>query len=238
MSTTKITDLAATDGGYRLADAGYIRNGLLYLNSAQSTYGIVGAGTTQATATPLNSVLNQIDTTAANTGVNLPFSGGKHNTPYQFCIIINNGANSLNVYGAQNTTDQINGVAGSTAAVIPAGGTGLFNSAKVGAWFSGDVAGPADFAGNITETLLGTGFVQKAGTNGRAGTFSISGTNTITVSNTTTAITDFIGMSLNSASGTVSLTPHVTSISAGVYFTVVGMAGDSSTYNYSMFGVN
>lgn len=227
-----------TDGGLRLTDNEFIRQAILNLNSCTSTYGIVAAGTTQGTATPLASVLNQIDTVPSNTGVNLPLSTGRHGTPCQFCVIYNNGANPLSVYGFQGSTDTINGVAGSTGQVIPANGVAIFNTAKGGSWFTGDSAGPADFSGNITELLLGTGFVQKAGTNGRAGTFTLNGATTVSVSNTSTAITDFIGLSLNTVGGTVGVQPHVSSITAGNGFTIIGTAGDTSVYNYSMIGIN
>ena len=140
MATTKpaFPNLPLLGSGKTLTNSDTIRNAILNMNSSSSTYGIVAAGTTQGTATQLNSVLNQVDTVAANTGVNLPLSTGKHNSPYQWVVIINNGVNNLSVYGAQGSTDTINGVAGSTAAVILPGATSLFNSAKGGAWFSGD----------------------------------------------------------------------------------------------------
>lgn len=245
MATTKPSDFAPIDGGFRLDDAGYIRNGLLYMNSAVSTYGIVAAGTNQATATQLNSTLNQIDTTTANTGVNLPLSTGKHSTPCQFCVVANNGASTLNVYGFQGSTDMINGVAGSTAQTIPAQASAIFVSVKGGAWYTADVGGIGSFtgivnAGNFTETLVGSGFVQKfsATGTGRAGTFTLNGATTVTVTNTTVAFTDFIGMSVNTPAGNVGAVPHVAAIAPGATFTVVGTAGDTSIYNYSMFGVN
>jgi hypothetical protein len=250
MSTTKPIELAPSDGGYRLADMGYIRNGLLYMNSGLSTYGIVAAGTTQATATQLNSLLNQVDTVAASTGVNLPYSGGKHSTPCQFCFVTNNGANTLTVYSAQSQSDTINGTAGATGVTQAAGSSVMYFTTKVGAWFSPTGAGAAaafgaltattiGAAGNITETTVGSGFVQKSGAGtARAGSFTLNGATAVTVTNTTVAITDFIGFSVNTPSGTVGAVPHVSTISAGVYFTVVGTASDTSLYNYTMIGVN
>lgn len=250
MSTTKPipTQFQALDGGFRLGDWEFVRQAILNLNSANSTYGITAAGTTQATATQLGAALNQVDTVAGSTGVNLPLSTGKHNTPCQFCVLINNGANTLQVYGAQSSSDTINGVAAGTGISMPASSYGLFVTVKGGAWFLIAQGGAASLgnitvtgisnSGNFTETTVGSGFVQKAGTNGRAGTFSLNGTTTVTISNTTVALTDFIGISLNTEAGAFGAQPHVVSISAGVFFTVVGTASDTSLYNYTMIGIN
>lgn len=252
MSTTKIipAQFAAQDGGFRLGDWEFLRQAILNMNSANSTYGIVAAGTTQATAIPLGSVLNQVDTTAASTGVNLPLSSGKHSTPCQFCVVVNNGANTLTIYGAQGSTDTINGNSASVGVTLAGGSTGIFVSVKGGAWFVAGIGENASFgnitatsisnSGNYTETGVGSGFIQKASATGagRAGTFTLNGTNVVTVTNTTIAITDFVGISLNTIGGTVGAIPHLSTISAGAYFTVVGTAADTSTYNYSMFGVN
>jgi hypothetical protein len=240
VATTKPNPLIKLDPSFRLADAAQIASSIYNMNNSSSTYGIVAAGTTQATATQLNSVYNEVDTVTASTGVNLPLSTGGPNVPYQFTIVINNGANSLSIYGAQGSSDTINGVAGSTALALPVGASALFNSAKGGAWFTGDVGVAGSFAGNITETLVGTGFVQKASATGagRAGTFNLNGATAVTVTNTTIAITDTVAISLNTAQSAVGAQPHLTTISAGVYFTVVGTANDTSTYNYSIFGVN
>lgn len=240
-STTKPragNDLPGGSSGVTLADANFIRNALYNLNTASSTYGIVATGTTQATAVQLNSVLNQVDTTAANTGVNLPYSGGKHDTPYQFCIIINNGASTLSVYSAQNQTDTINGTAGATAFLIAPGATALFNSAKVGSWFCGDGVGPGVFtsitdSGNLIFTAIGAGVVQKIGTNARAGTVTLTGTTAVTVSNTSIATSDVISFSLATVGGTVGAVPSIKTITVATGFTVAGTAGDTSTYNWA-----
>lgn len=156
MATTKpiAAQFAETSGGYKtLTDSNFFRNAILNMNSSSSTYGITATGTTQATATPLGSVLNQVDTVTSNTGVNLPLSTGTHGTPCQWVIVVNNGANALSIYGAQNSTDSINGVAGSTALSLPAGAVALFNSVKGGAWFTGDIGGTASF-GALTATTF------------------------------------------------------------------------------------
>lgn len=170
MATTKPLSITKTDSGFRLADAISFEDGLLYDNASISTYGITAAGTTQATATQLNSVLNQIDTATSGTGVNLPSSGGKRNTPYQKVYITNNGANTITVYAAQGTTDTVNGTAGSTGVSLIAGSSALFTSAKVGAWFAAIPGGNESF-GAITATsfngnTLATGVGNVAATTG------------------------------------------------------------------------
>jgi hypothetical protein len=250
MATTKPypAELLPTTPGKTLAYNDFLQNCIKNKNGASSTYSITAAGTTQATAVQLNSVFNEVDTVASGTGVNLPNSAGKNNVPYQFCVIYNNGANALAVYAAQGTSDTINGTAGATGITMNAGSAALFASAQKGVWFSIGIAGNENFgnitatsissSGNITESGLGFGFVQKAGTNGRAGTFTLNGATAVTVSNTTTAITDAIIISLNTVGGTVGVQPHVATITAGTGFTVVGTAGDTSVYNYSMIGTN
>lgn len=240
-STTKSypMNFQPQDGGLRLSDGEFIRNSIINLNTCSATYGITAIGSTQATAQPLSSVLNQIDTASASTGVNLPLSTGKHTTPYQFCIIVNNTANTVSIYGAQGSSDTVNGTAGSTAQSLLSGATALFNSVKPGSWFSGDINDAGTFtsinsSGNLTFTAINAGVVQKQGSNGKVGTFVLNGTTTVTISNTSIAITDAIIISLNAVGGTVGVQPHVSSITAATGFTVIGTASDTSTYNYSI----
>lgn len=241
MSTTKPLsgdDLTLGSSGLTLTDGSFLANGIRYLNTCSSTYAITAIGTNQATAQSLNSVLNQIDTSTAGTGVNLPYSGGKHNTPYQFCIIYNNTANAVLVYGSNTGTDTINNVAGSTGQSLPAGATALFNSAKVGAWFSGDISDVGIFtaildSGNLTFTTAGVGIVIKQGANGRTGQFTLTGTTAVTVSNTSISTTDIISISLSVVGGTVGAVPAIKTITSGTGFTVAGTVGDTSTYNYA-----
>lgn len=47
--------------------------------------------------------------------------------------------------------------------------------------------------------------------------------------NLNVAITDFVGISLNTVGGTVGALPSVKTITAAISFTVSGTAGDSST---------
>jgi hypothetical protein len=176
MATFPTPFMTKPDPGFRLADARSIYDAIVSANAVSSGYAIAAAGTTQATATPLTSVLNEVDTVAAGTGVNLASSKGTRSTPYQFQVIQNNGANPLQVYAAQGTTDTINGIAGATGVTIATGVLASFYSMKPGVWFS-DVgtgsaftfgAGTAAFGpeGNIFAGVYGATANEPSATGG------------------------------------------------------------------------
>lgn len=150
--------------GKTLAFNDYLQNGLLNLSGANSTYGITAIGTNQGTAFQLNSPYNEVDTVTSSTGVNLPNSSGKHNTPYQFCAIYNNGANTLTVYAAQGTSDTINGTAGATGITMNANSAALFVSAKAGVWSSIGIAGNENFGAITVSTINGLTITTSTGT--------------------------------------------------------------------------
>lgn len=248
MATTKPlsgNDLTPGSTGFTLADLAFLRNCIQNQNSASSTYSITAAGTTQATATQLASVYNEISTVAASTGVNLPYSGGRHNTAYQLCIIAHNGASDLKVYAAQNQTDTINGTAGATGITMTANTNAIFFSPKVGIWESVGGGSASNFgaitvtsisdSGNLTYTAAASGTIFKQGANGRIGQFTLTGTTAVTVSNTSVTTTDIIVSSLSVVGGTVGAVPSIKTITAATGFTVAGTVGDTSTYNYVVF---
>ena len=108
-------------------DMAYMANGMGYA----SQYGIVAhAGGTQAPATPLTSGTCWVETVGtAGDSVCLPSAVGG-----QYITVINNAANSMNVFSSNSSTaDTINGTAGTTAYAIAAGKVVNFVS-KVGAW--------------------------------------------------------------------------------------------------------
>lgn len=214
MATTKPLSLALQDTGFRLTEGRPIEDAIVFNNGQMSTYGIVAAGTTQATATPLGAPLNQVDTTAANTGVNLPLSTGKRNVAFQNCIIVNNGANTLSVYGAQGSADTINGTAGSTAFTIAAGFTAAFVSIKGGAWFTGDIT---------------------AAPSGNKGTFVATGS-AVTITNANITANSVVEFGLKTVGGTILGAPYMTTVTPGTGFTVNAGASDTSTYNYNIVG--
>jgi hypothetical protein len=173
MATTYNTPfIQRPDPGFRLADARGMWDAIVSANAVSTAYGIAAAGTTQATATQLTSVLNEVDTTAASTGVNLPSSKGLRSTNYNFAVIFNNGASNLTVYAAQGTSDTINGVAGATGISISPGSSNVFYSAKPGVWVSSSNtsftfgAGSASFGaeGNITSQIFAATALEPSAT--------------------------------------------------------------------------
>lgn len=78
--------------------------------------GLTAAGTTQANALALTKVINVITTAAASTGVNLPSAAAVGIGGY--VAIFNDGANPIKVYGANGTSDTIDGVAGATGKTL------------------------------------------------------------------------------------------------------------------------
>lgn len=214
MATSKPipSQFTLTTPGKTLTDGDYIRNSILYMNSASSTYGIVATGTNQATATQLGAVLNQVDTVTSGTGVNLPLSTGKHATPCQWVVVINNAALNLSVYGFQGSTDTINGVAGSTAQIVAPGVAALFNTAKGGAWFSADIESTSS-----------------------RGTFVATGSS-VTVANTSITANSVVTFGLKTVGGTILGAPYMLTVTPGTGFTVNAGASDTSTYNYTIIG--
>lgn len=264
MATTYSTPfMQKPDAGFRLGDIRAIFDAIVNENAISAAYGISAAGTTQATGTQLSSVINAVDTVTASTGVNLPSSTGLRTVPFRMCYVINNGASTLAVYAAQSTSDTINGIAGATGITMASGTNALFLSAQGSKWESIASAGVnADFgaltatsltvastttltnvtlgsiidSGNLTFTTAASGTIYKQGSNGRTGTVTLAGTAPVTVSNTIVATTDVICISLNTVGGTVSVTlPSIRTITAATGFTIAGLVGDVSTYNYAIF---
>ncbi len=95
---------------------------------------------------------------------------------------------------------------------------------------------------NIVDTLNGlinqinNNFQQQTpNSSGFTGTFVANGATAVTVTNTNILATDNVVISLNTVGGTVGALPHLATITAGTGFTVVGTAGDTSTYNYRIY---
>lgn len=131
MTTTIPQFISSIDPGLHLGDIQSIINSLVNNNAASAAYNITAAGTSQATATQLRCVINEVDIVASGAGVNLPSTKGNIKTPYRLCAIINNGANPLFVYPAQGTADTING----TSSVSVASGSAiLYVSASHNNW--------------------------------------------------------------------------------------------------------
>jgi hypothetical protein len=92
--------------------------------------GLTATGTTNADALGLSTVINQVGTAAAGTGVRLmlPESGSS-------VVVINSGANALLVY--PGTGAQINALTATTGGFsIAAGGRALFVGTGSANWFA------------------------------------------------------------------------------------------------------
>jgi hypothetical protein len=91
---------------------------------------IIAAGTTNADATGLSAVINNVTTTALSTGVRLmsPEAGSA-------VIVINSGANALLVY--PSTGAQINALTASTGGfAVAIGGRAMFVGTGSANWFA------------------------------------------------------------------------------------------------------
>lgn len=125
--------------GFALQDGNWL-NGLAGGQNHTFTNGLTAhAGGTQAAGLqlPANTFLIEIDTVATTSdSVLLPFCIAP-----QVMIIINSGANTMNVYASPNTnaatatTDTIDGNSNATAFTIATKVTNLFKCAKSGNWF-------------------------------------------------------------------------------------------------------
>lgn len=89
------------------------------------------AGGGQASAAALAAAINRVTTVAtAADSVALPASAAG-----AWCVIINSGANALQLFGSG--ADTINGVAAATGVSVAAGKTYLVFCPAAGAWFGG-----------------------------------------------------------------------------------------------------
>ena len=119
----------------------------------------ITAGTThtRAGATQLTSDINRVDTANAGDGVALPFGEAGSRIS-----VINNTANTIQVYTYNGSSDTINGIAGATGVSQPPYSEYIFEcanastSAVPGQWFSrGAAAQQAAYTTN--NTVLGSG---------------------------------------------------------------------------------
>lgn len=249
MATTyKTPFIQKPDAGFRLVDGRSFWDAIVNENSQSAAYGITATGTTQADAFQLTSVLNEVDTTAASTGVNLPPSSGTRSQNFSRCVIYNNGANALTVYAARGASDTINGTAGATGVSIPAGDIAAFYSAKPGVWasslggsagsFSSIVVSGAASVGSLTATGGGTITTTGLGTFGTVdiaakGTFVATGSS-VTVADTNITANSVVLFGLKTVGGTIAGAPFMLTVTPGTGFTVNAGASDTSTYNYAI----
>lgn len=136
MPISPVSNITQVFSGNQLVDTHTIIDAIVNANGASRSYNITAAGSSQGTATQLTAVINEVDTITTGGGVALPSSSGKRNTPFQNCVVINNTAAPLNVYGIATGSDSINNVAGSTGIAQNPFSIYLYVSAKPGYWFA------------------------------------------------------------------------------------------------------
>jgi hypothetical protein len=69
-----------------------------------------------------------------------------------------------------------------------------------------------------------------------AGTFIMNGATPVVVADTNVSAGSAFNFGLKTVGGTVGAYPSVKTVTPGTGFTVAGTAGDTSTYNYQIFG--
>jgi hypothetical protein len=84
----------------------------------------------------------------------------------------------------------------------------------------------------LAMTVAAKTLTLKQGANGAVGPFICTSGGSITVSNTNVAISDGIGISLNTVGGSISAPPFITAITASTSFVAKCATSDTSTYNY------
>lgn len=102
----------------------------------------------------------------------------------------------------------------------------------------GNLSGNGSNGGDITINRLGKTIFFKVGTNGKADTFVLNGATPVSVGNTSITAGSIVIPTLKTVGGTVGAIPHVATITPSVGFTVVGTAGDTSTYNYLVLEIS
>lgn len=108
-----------------------------------------------------------------------------------------------------------------------------------GVFLSCAYVGVTRTAGLGVNTITGYGTANVApiinGDNGRT-TVTLNGATAVTVTNAVVTANSVINFTLKTVGGTVGAYPTIKTVTPGTGFTVVGTAGDTSTYNYNVMG--
>lgn len=122
------------DAGTVQQEAGFGFDGRFY-DFSYSDGLTAHAGGGQANATQLASMFNTVATVATiGDSVQLPPS-----RPGRSIGVVNNGANAMQVFAQNGSSDTINGVAGSTGVTQMAGSTVFYQCTKAGTWTAQDL---------------------------------------------------------------------------------------------------
>lgn len=122
------------NAGFELIDGSQLNRSLAdRLGASSWANGLVGLGTTQATALQLTQRLNKFTTIASGTGVALPAA----NAGDIVLIDVRLGSNAIQVYGKIGSSDTVDTVAGSTGVTLTNTNLGaMFVCFTSGAWTS------------------------------------------------------------------------------------------------------
>ena len=212
---------------FRLLDGQGIDTSLAFPQVATEDTITASTTQTQAGAYQLTAPLSRVTVSAsAGNAVALP----KANLGLEYTII-NDGANAIQVYGNAAAADTINSIATATGISQPAGTKYTYTVTTAGNWITKS-AGSSIVNETVTGTLTVSGLLALTG--GSTGTFVANGATPVTVANTAITTGSIVLVGLNTIGGTVGAIPHVGSIAAGVNFTTVASASDTSTYNYAI----
>lgn len=164
-----------------------------------STTNNVTAGTNAQGQGALTTDINVITTAAANpSGVTLPTA-----TQGRKILIVNKGANAVNVYPATGAT--IDGLSVNAAISLPVNGLLEFNASSTTQWYS-----------SFQSTVTGTGVTSFSG--GSTGLTPSSGTGAVTLSGTLAVANGGTGVTTSTGSGSVvlSTSPSLTTPILGI----------------------
>ena len=169
--------------------------------------GVSAAGTTLAGATALTSDYNVITTAAANSGVALPTA-----TMGRKAVIVNKGANAVNVYPAAVVGSSIDALAVNTAITIPVNGWMEFNASSITQWYS---SSNITFASGSAVTSFSTGTTGFTPSSASTGAVTLGG-----ILNTANG-----GMGASMTAGAIGAIPYASSTTA--YTTLPAAAAGS-----------
>ncbi len=133
----------------------YVAGSVSFTNAVLTTPSLAGetfstaatvsaAGTTQGNGTALTADYNVVTTVAASSGVVLPTA-----TVGRRIIIVNRGANTLNVYPFATGSQQIDALGANNPITIPVNGVMEFNAATTSRWYSSSTL-------TLTDSLITT----------------------------------------------------------------------------------
>lgn len=152
----------------------YVAGSVAFTNAVLTTPSLAGetfstaatvsaAGTTQGNGTALTADYNVVTTVAASSGVVLPTA-----TVGRRIIIVNRGANTLNVYPFATGSQQIDALGANNPITIPVNGVMMFNAATTSRWYSSStltLTDPLITTPSLVAAKVSTSASVTAGTN-------------------------------------------------------------------------